>query len=82
MNATVPPTAVVLNVTVTNPTAPSYLTVWPDGAAQPLASDLNYVAGLTVPNLVVVKLGANGSIDLFNAAGTTDVVVDVVGWYG
>jgi hypothetical protein len=82
MNATVAPTAVVLNVTVTNPTAPSYLTVWPDGAAQPLASDLNYVAGLTVPNLVVVKLGGNGSIDLFSAAGTTDVVVDVVGWYG
>jgi hypothetical protein len=82
VNATVPPTAVVLNVTVTNPTAGSYLTIWPDGAITPLASDLNYVAGQTVPNLVVVKLGADGSIDLFNAAGTTDVVVDVVGWYG
>jgi Fibronectin type III domain len=82
VNATVPPTAVVLNVTVTNPTAGSYLTVWPDGTIAPLASDLNYVAGQTVPNLVVVKLGADGSIDLFNAAGTTDVVVDIVGWYG
>jgi hypothetical protein len=82
MNAGVPPTAVVLNVTVTNSSAPSYLTAWPDGAQQPLASDLNYVAGQTVPNLVVVKLGPSGSIDLYNAAGTTDVVVDVVGWYG
>jgi hypothetical protein len=69
-------------VTVTNPTGPSFLTVWPDGSTKPLASDLNYVAGLTVPNLVVVKLGASGAIDLFNASGTTDVVVDVVGWYG
>jgi hypothetical protein len=69
-------------VTVTNPSAPSFLTVWPDGSTRPLASDLNYLAGLTVPNLVVVKLGANGAIDLFNAFGTTDVVVDVVGWYG
>jgi hypothetical protein len=82
MNATVPPGAVVMNVTVTNPTAPSYLTVWPDGAARPVASDLNYVAGLTVPNLVVVKLGASGSIDLYNAFGTSDVIADVVGWYG
>src|SRR4029077_6495658 len=82
INSSIPPTAVVLNVTVTNPTAPSYLTVWPDGAPQPLASDLNYLAGITVPHLVVVKLGANGSIDLYNAFGTTDVVVDVVGWYG
>jgi hypothetical protein len=82
MSATVPPAAVVMNVTATNPTAPSYLTAWPDGAARPVASDLNYVAGLTVPNLVVVKLGANGSIDLYNAFGTSDVIADVVGWYG
>jgi len=82
LTATVPPTAVVLNVTATNPTAASYLTAWPAGAVQPTASDLNYVAGLTVPNMVVVKLGANGAIDLYNAFGTVDVVVDVVGWYG
>lgn len=82
MNAAVPPTAVVLNMTVTNPTAPSFLTAWPDAATKPLASDLNYMAELTVPNLVIVKLGASGAIDLYNAAGTTDVVVDVVGWYG
>jgi len=82
MAATVPPAAVVLNVTITGPTAASFLTVWPDGAAQPQTSDLNYVPGLTVPNLVVVKLGASGSIDMFNGYGMTDVVVDVVGWYG
>src|SRR4029077_20502350 len=82
MTATVPPTGVVLNVTVTNPTAASYLTVWPDGVTMPLASDLNYVRGQTVPNMVVVKLGASGAIDLYNAFGTTDVIVDIVGWYG
>jgi len=81
MSAPVAPTAVVLNVTVTNPTAGSYLTAWPDGAQRPLASDLNYVAGLTVPNLVVVKLGSTGAIDLYNAFGSVDVIVDVVGWY-
>jgi hypothetical protein len=82
MNAATPPSAVVLNVTVTNPTAGSYLTAWPDGESKPLASDLNYGRGLTVPNLVVVKLGTNGLIDLYNAYGSVDVIIDVVGWYG
>jgi hypothetical protein len=76
-----PPTAVVLNVTVANPSAPSFLTLWPDGASQPTASDLNFLAGQVTSNLVVVKVGANGKIGIFNAAGTTDVIVDVVGWY-
>jgi hypothetical protein len=74
--------AVVLNVTVTNSTAPSFLTVWPDGATQPLASDLNYLAGMTVPNLVVVEVGTSGAVDFYNGVGSTDVIVDIVGWYG
>jgi hypothetical protein len=74
--------AIVINVTVTNPTAPSYLTLWPDGTTRPLASDLNFVAGQTVPNLVVVKLGAPATFDVYNAAGSTDVVIDLVGYYG
>jgi fibronectin type III domain protein/IPT/TIG domain-containing protein len=82
MNATVAPSAVVLNVTVTDTTGQSYLTVWPDGAGQPTASDLNWVTGLTVPNLVVVKVGSTGKIDLYNQAGSTNVIIDVVGWYG
>jgi len=73
----------VLNVTVTNPTAPSYLTLWPTGASRPLASDLNFVGGLTVANLVIVQLGGTGNnkVDIYNAFGSTDVVVDLVGWY-
>jgi hypothetical protein len=82
MNSSTPPTAVVLNVTVTGPTTPSYLTVWPDLASQPLASDLNFVRGQTIPNLVVVKIGANGMVDFYNAGGSTHVIADVVGWFG
>ena len=81
MNAATPPTAVVINVTVTGPTAASYLTAWPDGAAQPLASDLNWVAGQTVPNLLVVGLGSDGKLDLYSPFGYTDVIFDVLGWY-
>jgi hypothetical protein len=82
MSSAIPPTAVVLNVAVTNPTADSFLTVWPAGSTQPIASDLNYGTGQTRANFVVVKVGADGKINLFNLAGSTDVVIDVVGWYG
>lgn len=76
------PRAVVLNVTVTDTTAPSALTAWPDGVTRPLASDVNWAAGATRPNLVIVQLGASGAVDLYNNAGSTDVIVDVMAWFG
>jgi len=52
MNSATPPAAVVMNVTVTNPTAASYLTLFPTGVTRPTASNLNFTPGQTVPNLV------------------------------
>jgi hypothetical protein len=76
--------AVILNVTVTQPTAPGYVTVYPDGQDAPLASNLNFTAGKTVPNLVVVPVGVDGSVDLYNGStGTVQLVGDVAGcWNG
>jgi hypothetical protein len=75
-------TGVVLNVTVTQPTAPSFLTVYPDDVLiPPLASNLNYVGGQTVPNLVVMRVPASGVVDFYNNAGTAHVLADVVGYY-
>ena len=62
--------------------AASDLAVWPHGGSRPVASDLNFAAGQTVPNLVIVKLSSAGKIDIGNDFGSTDVIVDVVGWYG
>ena len=79
----VPPTgvgAVVLNVTATAPTAPSFLTVWPTGFTLPNASSLNYSAGKTVANMVLARVGIDGSVDFYNSSGSTHVIVDVVGW--
>ena len=73
--------AVVLNVTVTQPTAHSVLTAFPTGQTLPLASNLNFDAGQTVPNLVVVKVGTGGKVGLYNAFGTVHVIADVAGWY-
>ena len=72
--------AVILNVTAVSPTAISFLTIWPSDAAQPFASDLNFIPGQTVPNMVIVKMGSDGTIKIFNKAGLTHVVVDVMGW--
>jgi hypothetical protein len=72
--------AVALNVTITNPAGSSFLTVWPSGAGRPLSSNLNFVAGQTVPNMVIVKLSADGKISLFTPV-SADVVIDVLGWF-
>jgi hypothetical protein len=42
---------------------------------------INWTAGQTVPSLAVVQLSAGGKLDLYNAAGSADVVVDVAGWF-
>jgi uncharacterized protein YkwD len=73
--------AVVLNVTVTQPTASSWLTVFPTGEARQVAANVNFAPGQTVANLVVAKVGANGQVSVYNAAGTTQIVADVAGWY-
>ena len=74
-------TAVALNVTVDQPTGTGYLTVWPAGEVRPNASTHNFVPGLTVANLVLAKVGANGQVSIFNSAGGTHVVADVIGYF-
>lgn len=70
----------VINLTVDQPTAPSYLAATPDGA--PGTSNLNFVAGQTVANLAIVPLlPEDGAIDIFNFAGEVHVIVDVFAWF-
>jgi len=71
--------AVVFNVTVVNPATPGFLTVFPAGATQPTASNVNFVAGSVVPNLVEVGLGTSGDVSFYSSA-QTDIVVDVEGY--
>ena len=73
--------AVALNVTVTNASGPSFLTVWPTGQPKPTASNVNFVAGQTIPNMVIAKVGAGGQVSIYNNTGSTDVIVDVLGWF-
>jgi hypothetical protein len=73
--------AAVLNVTAVSPTASGFLTVFPAGIAMPTVSNLNFTAGVTVANLVTVPLSSTGMVSIFNHAGSTNVVVDVDGYY-
>ena len=73
--------AAVLNVTAVNPTASGFLTVFPAGTTMPTVSNLNFTPGVTVANLVTVPLSSSGIVSIFNHAGSTNVVVDVDGYY-
>ena len=73
--------AVVLNVTVTNTSANGgFLIVYPTEDPKPLASNLNWNRGQTVPNLLEVGLGYSGQLNIYNGAGSADVIFDVAGY--
>jgi hypothetical protein len=74
-------TAVVVNLTVTQPSAQTFVTAYPAGETRPTASNLNVVGGQTRPNLVVARVGAGGRVSLYNFNGDTHLVADVVGWF-
>jgi hypothetical protein len=74
-------TAVVLNVTTTDAAASGFLTVYPSDVSWPLASDLNPAPGRTSANLVVVRVSPSGQVS-FITSTTTNVIVDLVGWFG
>ena len=75
------PSAVVLNLTVVNPSTSGYLTAYPAGQALPRTSSINFAAGRTTANLVTVPVSSSGSIVIYNGLGTTDVIVDQLGGY-
>ena len=74
-------TAAVLNVTIAGSSAWGFVTVFPAGGAVPDASNVNADGpGRVVANLVHVKLGADGSADIYRST-TMGLVVDLVGVY-
>jgi hypothetical protein len=72
------------NVTAVAPTATTYISVWPadvPGLGQPLVSSLNPNQGEIIPNSVYTLLGPTNAFNLYNNAGSADMVVDVVGTF-
>ena len=76
--------AVVVNITVTEPGANGYLEAY-GKSAKPVdrTSIINFAPNQTVPNVSIVRPGADGAltIGLFGNGTTAQVVVDVFGWF-
>ncbi|WP_405365326.1 right-handed parallel beta-helix repeat-containing protein [Kitasatospora sp. NBC_00039] len=74
-------TAVTMNVTVTEPQEAGHLTVYPHGDKAPNASNLNWTAGRTIPNLVTLPV-KDGKVSFYNASGgTVHLIADLAGYY-
>ena len=83
-NCTIPSgvTGLSMNVVAVNPTAASFLTVFPSDQPLPLSSNLNWIANQPpTPNAVTVSVSNDGNVSFFNNAGTVDLAVDIVGYY-
>ncbi|HEY3750131.1 MAG TPA: hypothetical protein VGL80_13105 [Pseudonocardiaceae bacterium] len=80
-------TAVVLNLTAVAPTTSTFISVYqfnemgPQPATPPGTSTLNVAAGETRANQVTVALTDTRSVELFNHAGTVNLLADVAGYY-
>ncbi|MEY2552371.1 MAG: hypothetical protein QOC57_231 [Ilumatobacteraceae bacterium] len=75
-------TAIATNVTVINPTGDSFLTIFPSDTDRGHTSNLNWQAtSPPVANQVTVGLSASGAINVYNNAGTVDVIIDISGYY-
>ncbi|MFJ7779819.1 PKD domain-containing protein [Streptomyces yangpuensis] len=74
--------AVVLNVTVTNTRAAGHVRAYAGGTERPTTSNVNYAAGDSVPNLVIVPVGKNGYVNLYNSGEQgVDLIADVTGYF-
>ncbi|WP_051807097.1 PKD domain-containing protein [Streptomyces sp. NRRL F-2664] len=75
-------TAVALNVTVVDARSGGHITAYPSGSEQPDTSNVNFVAGQTVPNMTIVPVGADGYVELVNRSfGDVDLLADVTGYF-
>jgi hypothetical protein len=73
--------AVVFNLTVTHPTGPGFVTVYPSGNPLPPTASLNFGPGQTRGNLVQVPVGIGGNASVYLAGASADLVADVLGYY-
>jgi uncharacterized repeat protein (TIGR03803 family) len=71
--------AYVFNASVVPYGALGYLTLWPDGATQPLVSTLNALDGSISSNMAIVP-STNGKVDAY-ASGLTQLILDISSYF-
>jgi hypothetical protein len=72
---------VVVNVTATAATATTFVTAYPGDQPRPTASLLNLGPGITRPNLAMLRVPPSGVLRLYNHAGATHLIVDLLGTF-
>jgi len=80
----VPDTATSVALAIVAPsgaTALGYFTMWPSGEARPNTSVLNPATPYDLATSVLLRLGAGRSVDVYNAFGEADLVVDLLGYF-
>jgi hypothetical protein len=72
-----------MNVTITDNTDNTFVTIFPTGETPTEASNLNALVGKQepTPNLVTTELSADGKFSVYNLNGTVNVIADVAGYY-
>ncbi len=73
-------TAVVVNLTATGTGGDGFVTAWPCGESQPIASNLNFRGGHDRANLAIAKVGSAGQVCLQSSA-SSHLVADVTGYF-
>lgn len=73
--------SVVLRVSLLNPTESTWAVLWPDGQTRPGTTMVSAGAGEQISNIAVVKLGPQGKVSVYNAAGKTHMVAEVQGYF-
>ena len=55
----------------------TFFTVYPSDVDRPFASNINVTEGANVPNMAIIKLGADDQIKAFNNNGYLHYIFDV-----
>ena len=74
-------TAVTLNVTALNATTTTTVTAYPANMARRLTGNLNLVPGSTVATQVTVGVAPGGTVRLYNAKGSVNLIADLAGYF-
>ncbi|WP_439662296.1 RCC1-like domain-containing protein [Lentzea sp. HUAS TT2] len=74
--------AAVLNLTAAAPTSVSFVTAHSPNVERPITTSLNLTPGRDTANGAVVALQGDARINLFNNLGSTELIVDVAGFFG
>ena len=71
----------MLNVTAVAPTANTFITVYLACSERRWRRTSTFRAVMVIPNMVLARLGPDGTVMMYNNGGDVDLVADVVGYF-